>query len=429
MNKAHRRCIHLCALALAITGVLALSACGSSSSSSSTPSSSGGSSSSGSGGTATNASASTSLKGAPIILQDDSDTSGLASISAVINQFTVGEKAAADYLNHTGGVGGRPIKLILCDTSYDAGSTTACANQLVANKAVANIGLSELWGENGLPIIARAGIVSMNAPVNAQDGTNPDSFPLGGGSFSEFPAQIKYFAKYKGMKSAVVLEDDDPAGHLAFNLLVPVAKPLGVKLTGVFVTVGQPDVTPFIAKAVVQHPDYIITAASGAAGVTYYEALAQQGWPPSKVINQGAAVDQDSFLSKVPASALNGAYFTYEFDSFDNTSNPEVATYRSAMKQYSTVAGRAEFYQWGFANVMTIANMAKKIGASTFDAAKLKSFLTTVDGFPVYMGGTLSHSNTPPGAPQILNPNVSVIQYENGKLNLVSNGFYNPFAS
>jgi branched-chain amino acid transport system substrate-binding protein len=421
--NAHRKCTRSLALFAAITAALVISACGSSSNSS-TPSSSTPSAS-----TPAATPVSTSLKGAPIVIQDDSDTSGLASISDVIAQFSVGEKAAAAYLNAHGGVGGRPIKLILCDTSYDAGSTTACANQVVSNKAVANIGLSELWGENGLPIIARAWIVSMNAPVNAQDATNPDSFPLGGGSFSEFPAQIKYFAKYKGMKSAVVLEDDDPAGHLAFTQLQTFAKPLGVTLSGVFVTPGQVDVTPFIAKAVIAKPDYIITAASGAAAVSYYQALAQQAWPAAKVINQGAAVDEDSFLSKVPASAISGAYFTYEFDSFDDTANPEVALYRAAMKQYSPVTGQAEFYQWGFANVMTIANIAKKTGAATFDASTLKSFLKTVNGFPVFMGGNLSHTGTPPGSPQIINPNVSIVQFSGGKLNPVSNGFYNPFAS
>ncbi len=427
MKKVNRRGTPFWALTAALTAAVALAACGSSSSS--TSSSGGSSSSSGSSGAASVASSSGNLKGSPIVIQDDSDTSGLASISAVIAQFSVGEKAAAAYLNAHGGVGGRPIKLILCDTAFDAGSTTSCANQLVANKAIANIGLSELWGENGLPIIARAGIVSMNAPVNAQDGTNPDSFPLGGGSFSEFPAQVKYFAKYKGLKSAVVLEDDDPAGHLAYTVLQGIATPLGVKLQGVFVKPGQPDVTPFIAKATTAHPDYIITAASGAEGISWYEALAQQSWPPSKVINQGAAVDQESFLSKLPASAIDGAYFTYEFTSFDDTSNPDVATYRAAMKQYGSNPGLAEFYQWGFANVMTIANIAKKAGVSTFDAAKLKSFMQTVNGFPVYMGGMLSHTGTAPATPQILNPNVQIIQYKNASLVGVSNGFYNPFAS
>ena len=143
MKKVNRRATPFWALTAALTAAVALAACGSSSSSSSTSSSSGSSSS----GAASVASSSSNLKGAPIVIQDDSDTSGLASISAVIAQFSVGEKAAAAYLNAHGGVGGRPIKLILCDTAYDAGSTTSCANQLVANKAIANIGLSELWGE------------------------------------------------------------------------------------------------------------------------------------------------------------------------------------------------------------------------------------------------------------------------------------------
>lgn len=367
--------------------------------------------------------------GKPIVLADVSDTTGAGSISAVIAQFPAGAEAAVKYLNEKkGGIGGRPVELFKCDSKTDPAATSSCANAAVQEKAVAKIGLSVLWGDNGIPIAKRAGLPSMNAPVSAQDSIAGDiSFPLGGGSGSEWPGQIKYWAENMGMKKAVLLADDNSTGRVQVANQQKTAKEVGVELIPVYLKVGAADPTPTIAKAVSQKPDVIFTAASGAAAVAVYRALQQQGFPADKVVNQGAAVDEESFFSKVPANLVDGSYYTYEFDSFDDTSNPEVKIYRDAMKEYGPNDGRAEFYQWGFSNVMTIAQIAEKVGVEDFDAKALKDFLTTVEDTKAFMGGQLSRKSAPKDQAALIQPTFRIMQYKGGKLNNVSDGYINPF--
>ena len=119
----------------------------------------------------------------------------------------------------------------------------------------------------------------------------------------------------------------------------------------------------------------MFTAAAGSAAVAVYRAFQQQGFPPNKIVNTGATVDQETFFSKVDQAAVEGSYYSYEFETYDDTSNPDVKEYRDAMKKYSKVDGKSEFYQWGFADVMTVYNIAKKIGGAKFDAEVLPRLL------------------------------------------------------
>jgi branched-chain amino acid transport system substrate-binding protein len=364
--------------------------------------------------------------GKPIVLYDITDTSGAGSISAVLQQFPVGAQAAADYINtELNGVGGRPIELKKCDSKADPAATTACANQAVQDKAVAKVGLSVLW-DNGNKIFAKAGIPSHNAPVTASDSSSPTSFPFGGGAASEWPGQVQYWATKMGAKHGVTLADDNAQGQVNVDLMkAQAAKIPGFKLDVVRLKIGA-DPTPSVARVVGLKPDVVFTAAAGSAAVAVYRAFQQQGFKPDKIVNTGATVDAESFFSKVDPSAVEGSFYSYEFETYDDTSNPDVKVYRDAMKKYSDVDGKSEFYQWGFADVMTVANLAKKIGADKFDAKTYLDFLKNVEGEKVFMGGELSKKSAPPAAPQIVQPTIRIVQYKGGKVVPVSDGFFNP---
>ena len=403
---------------VAVTGTAALAtACGSSSSSSSN----------GSGGSS-NASATTNTKltGKPVVLYDITDTSGAGSISAVLQQFPVAEQAAVDHINNDlGGLDGRPFKLVKCDSQADPAATTACANSAVQGGAFAKIGLSVLW-DNGNKIFAKSGIVSNNAPVTASDSTSPTSFPFGGGAASEWPGEVKYWATKMGAKVGVTLADANAQGQVNVDLMQAEAKQIpGFKLEVVRLPIGA-DPTPSVAQVIGYHPDVVFTAAAGSAAVAVYRAFQQQGFPPTKIVNTGATVDQETFFNKVDPSAVNGSYYSYEFDTYDDLTNPEVKEYRDAMKKYSSVEGKSEFYQWGFSDVMTIYNIAKKIGAAKFSAASYLAFMKTISGMNAFMGGPLSVASAPKAAPQIIQPQIRIVQFKDNKVIPVSNGFFNP---
>ncbi|MFI5427098.1 ABC transporter substrate-binding protein [Aeromicrobium sp. UC242_57] len=182
---------------------------------------------------------------------DITDATGLGAVSAAISQFTVGEKAAQDYLNDQGGIDGRPILIKTCDSKADPAATTACAQKAVQDKAVAKLGLSVAWGENGFPVLKKAGIPSLNPPVNPQDMKDgEDSFVMAGSS--EYEAQVQYVAEDLAAKTIVVFTDENPSGQDHFNRVEAYVKTKGydIKVTPVYLPGGTADPTPFVAKAV-----------------------------------------------------------------------------------------------------------------------------------------------------------------------------------
>jgi branched-chain amino acid transport system substrate-binding protein len=411
------------AAAVAVVALVAavVAGCGSSSDSSS--------STSGSTSGSSSTSQAKNPTGKPIVIYDISDTSGAGSISAVLQQFPTAEQAAVDHINKDlGGVGGRPFKLVKCDSKADPAATTACANQAVQDKAVAKVGLSVLW-DNGNKIFSTAGIVSNNAPVTASDSSSPTSFPFGGGAASEWPGEVRYWATKMGAKHGVTLADDNAQGQVNVSLMQAEAKTLpGFKLDVVRLPIGA-DPTPSVAKVLGYKPDVVFTAAAGSAAVAVYRAFQQQAFSPSKIVNTGATVDQETFFNKADAAAIEGSYYSYEFDTYDNVANPEVKEYRDAMSKYSSVDGKSEFYQWGFADVMTIYKVAKKIGGAKFDQKSYLDFMKTIEGMNVFMGGPLSKKSAPKNAPQIIQPQIRIVQYKGGKVVPVSKGFFNPLAT
>jgi len=404
------------AVAVIVASAAVVAACGGSDKSSSSSSSS-------------SAPAAKTPTGKPIVIYDITDTSGAGSISAVLQQFPVAEQAAVDYINkELGGLDGRPFKLVKCDSKADPAATSACANQAVKDGAIAKVGLSVLW-DNGNKIFSKAGIVSNNAPVTASDSSSPTSFPFGGGAASEWPGEVNYWATKMGAKHGVTLADDNAQGQVNVDLMQAEAKKHpGFKLDVVRLPIGA-DPTPSVAKVLGYKPDVVFTAAAGSAAVSVYRAFQQQGFSPSKIVNTGATVDQETFFNKVDQSAVDGSYYSYEFETYDDTSNADVKTYRDAMKKYSPVDGKSEFYQWGFADIMTIYNIAKKVGGAEFSQKSYLDFMKNVEGENVFMGGALSKKSAPPAAPQIVQPTIRIVQYKGGKVVPVSDGFFNPLAA
>jgi len=343
----------------------------------------------------------------------------------VLAQIPVGEQAATDYVNNElGGVDGRPIKLIKCDGKADPAATTACANSAARSGAAAEVGLSTLLGQNSFKALVNAGIPVLADPTSPEMTTSTHVFSFGGGSVTEYPGQIA-FAAEQGAKSVVMVGLDDPSFHSGVQFAQETANRLGVKVTPVYVPAAQTDFTPIVAKALALKPDFISVSESGAAGVTFRKALTQQGWPAEKTIQDGGATDKKAFFGSVDPKLVQNTYFSYEFTNYDDTSDPQVQTFREALKKYAPSAGLSEFYEWGFANVMTIADIARRVGAESFDAAALTRFLTNVEGYKVYVGGTLSRRDAPRQFPAIIQQNVQVLQYRDGRL-WTAKDFFNP---
>src|SRR5918911_5419826 len=123
--------------------------------------------------------------GAPWIIYNIADEQ---QVGGALAQVGVGMRAAADYVNkELGGLKGRPIEIDTCNPNLDPAATTACANKAVEANPLLVGGESLLFGQNGQPVIEKAGLPMMLFPAQTQQLASTMNFPLGGGIATAWP--------------------------------------------------------------------------------------------------------------------------------------------------------------------------------------------------------------------------------------------------
>jgi ABC-type branched-subunit amino acid transport system substrate-binding protein len=150
----------------------------------------------------------------PITILTYGDTTGLAPVPQ--DEFQNGVIAAVDAFNASGGVQGRKINLITCDSAFSATAASACVANAKAEGVVAAIPSVTLVDNVTTPLLEKQGI-----PIIGSDPSTPQAefsrttacfLP---GPFVDYPALVHYMAK-DGIKS---LSAALPAGVSGENIL------------------------------------------------------------------------------------------------------------------------------------------------------------------------------------------------------------------
>src|SRR3546814_7395124 len=101
---------------------------------------------------------------------------------------------AVEYANeYLGGIGGRPIELVVCGNGATPAGAQDCANQMVEQDVVAVTLPFTGYGEATAPIITGAGIPYITGSGNsAAELTAPNAFAVTGG----YPGSLGAFAQH-----------------------------------------------------------------------------------------------------------------------------------------------------------------------------------------------------------------------------------------
>src|SRR3979490_1445278 len=130
-------------------------------------------------------------------------------------------RAYMQALNAAGGINGRQVEYVWCDSKYDASSAHSCAQYLIAQKVMAVVGLTAPLGEdNEISTLTSAGIPVIGGLGTPREYTNPLAFPVST-SFYRYGTAIAEEARAIGAKHpAVVVLGDVPWVHaVEANLL------------------------------------------------------------------------------------------------------------------------------------------------------------------------------------------------------------------
>ncbi len=142
--------------------------------------------------------------------------------ATAIPELTEGAELATERINqHGGGIGGRPIELVVCGTDGTPESSASCANEMISEGVVAVVEGADLGSDAKIPILQDAGIATLGtSTIGTGQSLNQDAFFFSPAA-TTYPAVEVDLAAQVGATNITLLIPDVPQ--------VPVVSDIGAK--------------------------------------------------------------------------------------------------------------------------------------------------------------------------------------------------------
>src|SRR5260370_23807381 len=201
----------------------------------------------------------------------------LSSPVMALPQLVVGDQAGVRVVNAAGGVNGRKIVLLSCNTQADPNVAASCAREAVTEKVSAVVGMLSLEGNAVQTILAPAKIPTIaNQALDPLDYTSPNSFPI-----VTAPVSIVGMALtmpgYKDCKHPALLQVNNPTAQVGGALVKHVYAQLGLDLKIVNVDIQSNDVRPQVATLLSGGTDCVFGAVPPTLGLGLVKAVGDSG--------------------------------------------------------------------------------------------------------------------------------------------------------
>ncbi len=374
------------ALALAAAVVIPVAGCGSSSSSSTSPTSSTNSSSSSSSSNGSDALLGTpkAATGTPIQIGyvTTGNTSGLDSTKEVASL-----PAFAKYINeYMGGIGGHPIKFLVCKDEQTPSLGKACENQMIAAKVPAVLSSSEALTDYATAL-PKAGIVYMTDVALVLPGAGAGAYSLANAQFADSGAAA-VVAKQAGVTKAAYLVVDVPGyPDLLKALAVPTFKAAGVDVTIAKAPIATADLTPQIAAILRENPGLLYVVGSPAFCISAFSAANQAGYKGIKTTIPQCVNSTSN--SGIKGGGLNGIKTFSETTT--SSDDPDVKKIQAILAKYNVDAKVDDIdVALGYQVAMGFAQgLSALSGDLTF--ASINSTLKAAPEMPLPAGGGITY--------------------------------------
>jgi len=362
----------------------------------------GGSSGGGSGG----------VSGGNITIGGFFDISG--PVDSSVERDTV--RAYMQAVNASGGINGRKVQYVWCDSKYDASSAHACAQYLIAQNVLAVVGWTAPLGENNeVRTFTNPGIPVIGGLGTPNEFNDPLSFPVSA-SFLRYGTAIADEARAIGAKhpAIVVLSDVPWVRPVEANLLNRLTAD-GVGYTDVEeVSATQASYTATVFNLQHSHhgpsgggagpnyqcaatdracPDYVIAALDPFSYHRLFDAMEAANWYPHVL---GAGLDKFN-VQKSYDREIAGAHSLVPFLSpYDHQGNATVRQYLGTVQHFYPGQFQAlDIYtQHSWTAAMLFVAAARKAG-SNLTRASLAQALNGIQNFDTGWSVPLSYGPGP----------------------------------
>jgi branched-chain amino acid transport system substrate-binding protein len=278
-----------------------------------------------------------------------------------------GAEAAADAANASGGVGGHQIHVVSCNDQNDPNVAAGCARTAVADHAAGVIEVLTNFVPQMLPILQPAGIpVLGDIPDTPQERTNPDVYPIGGGTYVVASAAgTALVERDQCMKVAVVT--------LNFAAEVVSGKNItdAVELAGGQVTSNQavsptlPGYSAVVAKALSSGAQCFAPILAAPQVQELLTAI-QQSSDPTMSVATGLLVYTPQLLSEIKGYSAKSTLTSWSYPA----NAPQVAPFTNDMKMYRPSATVDGYALQSWMGMMSFIDAAKSLQTITGDTVR-----------------------------------------------------------
>jgi ABC-type branched-subunit amino acid transport system substrate-binding protein len=331
-----------------------------------------------------------------------------------------GAIAAAKAINAHGGIKGRPVQVIPCDTQNDPNTAAACGRQAVAQGVVAMVGDLTDYGNEFMPLLAQHKIPSIGLePSTSADFTSPSSFPIAGGAPVVLAGLAETLAEGGAKHIAMARVDIGPADALKGFSNNGLKRFHQMITRDVPVPPGAPDMSPYVANALKGGTDAIVVALPSQDAVNFVLA-ARQADPGIKIAL--IATELGDVLQQLKGDA-NGVM---------ETASDTVALRNSAEKQYEKDMRAAGYHDFtgfrlaSYTSVLVFQKIAENLPAIT--APAVLEALNHAQNLQTGLTAPLQYTKGGvAGLPRVFNPCLFATKIAGGKQVPISGKFENAF--
>jgi branched-chain amino acid transport system substrate-binding protein len=311
--------------------------------------------------------------------------------------FYYGAAAFFDALNAKGGINGRKVVFQTCDDAGTASGNTNCVRKFVDDQKVFAFVSNNCLACDGLKYASDKAVPSVGGlAIDFRDFALPhfwrysgNPYPQNGsigykGKLYQGTQQYRYFKEKYGVKKAgVVYYDNSAASKTAGLSIISALKAEGIEATAYPENVALPQYD----SAVIDMKQKGISAVWDSIDISGNQNLCKSIDSNGLVLK--AKVSTIAVWSQAVGSQFSAPCRNYIFSvedpgtlTYDQTSNAEIAAFRTAMKRYFP-SRENRLYQWnvdGWASAMWFADAASSCGAKLTRAC-LEKYLDQPKGY------------------------------------------------
>src|SRR5262245_49006047 len=232
--------------------------------------------------------------------------------------------SATDDINAAGGINGRPVRVVIEDSSDSNTTTITATRKLLSNNYPALLG--PVLGTQmlaAMPIIAevKVPVVTISGTRKVTQQGNPWIFRISSHDGISKPALVRFAAEKLKIKKAAILHESDEYGHSGKNLFVEAMKSHGIEpVVIVSVDAGEKDMSAHLLRIKNSGADALFSQLHDNIFALVFRQAKRLGL---KMPHLGSASAGNVTMQQLlNASELEGVYFEGFFAPTD--SRPEV---------------------------------------------------------------------------------------------------------